>query len=241
MPQNGENMERNLERNLESIQAYRELVQLYNGAIREIETKLDILDEEFKVRYAHNPIHHMESRQKSIDSMIGKLRKKELPLTLSAAKEYLYDIAGVRVICYYIDDIYRIAEMITSQDDIQIVRVRDYIDNPKPNGYRSLHIVARVPVYLSQRTEMVPVEIQIRTIAMDFWASLEHRLKYKSGEAAPEGVAERLMRCAETSAMLDREMQDIYHAINGFGGLEPAKLPPKMRAFVEELRNMDNK
>ena len=167
------------------------------------------------------------------------MKKKGLPLTLTAARENLYDIAGVRVICYYIDDIYRIAGMITSQEDIQLVRVRDYITHPKPNGYRSLHIVAKVPVFLSQRQELVPVEIQIRTIAMDFWASLEHRLKYKSGGDVPDGIPERLARCAETSAMLDKEMQDIYHAINGFGGLEPAKMPQKMRAFVEEIIGTD--
>ena len=224
-----------LELSLGSIQAFREFSQLYNAAIREIKTKLDILDDEFKVRYEHNPIHHMESRLKSVDSMLGKLRKKELPLTLSAAREYLYDIAGVRVICYYIDDIYRVADMITSQSDIQPVRVRDYIAEPKPNGYRSLHIVARVPVFLSQKTEFVPVEIQIRTIAMDFWASLEHRLKYKAQDV-PDGIPERLRRCAETSAMLDREMEDIYHAINGFGGLEPATLPQKLRDFAEEMQ-----
>jgi len=226
-------------RRLRTLQEYREMAQLYDGAIREIKTKLDILDEEFKVRYAHNPIHHMESRQKSIDSILGKLHKKQLPLTLESARENLYDIAGIRVICYYIDDIYRIAEMITSQGDITPVRVRDYIAQPKENGYRSLHIVAKVPVFLSRQTESVPVEIQIRTIAMDFWASLEHRLKYKSAEAVPDGIHERLTRCAHTSAMLDREMQDIYHAINGFGGLAPAQLPPRMREILEDMRHME--
>ena len=225
-------------RRLRALQEYREMAQLYDGAIREIQTKLDILDEEFKVRYAHNPIHHMEARQKSMDSILGKLRKKNLPLTLTAAKENLYDIAGIRVICYYIDDIYRIAEMITSQGDISPIRVRDYIAQPKENGYRSLHIVAKVPVFLSQRTESVPVEIQIRTIAMDFWASLEHRLKYKGVEDVPDGIHERLTRCANTSAMLDREMQDIYHAINGFGGLQPAQLPPRMREFLEDMSRL---
>jgi len=224
-----------ISRRLRALQEYRELEQLYNGAIREIKTKLDILDEEFNVRYAHNPIHHMESRQKSVESILGKLYKKGLQLTLEAAKENILDIAGIRVICYYIDDIYRIAEMITSQGDIELVRVRDYIAYPKENGYRSLHIVAKVPVFLSQRTEYVPVEIQIRTIAMDFWASLEHRLKYKTESDVPEGVQERLARCAETSAMLDREMQDIYHAINGFGGLKPAVLPQRMRALLDMM------
>ncbi len=222
-----------ISRRIKTLQEYREMQQLYNGAIREIKTKLDILDEEFKVRHAHNPIHHMESRQKSIESIMTKLYNNGFQLSLESAKENLLDIAGIRVICYYIDDIYRIAEMITSQGDITPIRVRDYIASPKENGYRSLHIVARVPVFLSQRTEHVPVEIQIRTIAMDFWASLEHRLKYKGAAEVPEGVQERLARCAETSAMLDREMQDIYHAINGFGGLEPAVLPSRMRTILD--------
>ena len=130
--------------------------------------------------------------------------------------------------------------MITSQGDITPIRVRDYIAQPKENGYRSLHVVAKVPVFLTKHTEIVPVEIQIRTIAMDFWASLEHRLKYKGAEAVPDGIHERLTRCANTSAMLDREMQDIYHAINGFGGLEPASLPSRMREFLEDMtKNQD--
>lgn len=226
-------------RRLKALQEYREMVQLYNGAIREVKTKLDILDEEFNVRYAHNPIHHMESRQKSMDSILGKLRKRGLPLTLEAAKGNLFDIAGIRVICYYIDDIYRIAEMITSQGDISLIRVRDYIANPKENGYRSLHIVAKIPVFLSQRTESVPVEIQIRTIAMDFWASLEHRLRYKGSEDVADGIRERLTRCADTSAMLDREMQDIYHALNGFGGLKPAQLPQGMLEYLENMHQIN--
>lgn len=201
-------------RRLMALQEYREMAQLYDGAIREIKTKLDILDEEFKVRYAHNPIHHMESRQKSINSILQKLRKKDLPLTLKAARDNLYDIAGIRVICYYIDDIYRIAEMITSQGDISPIRVRDYIAQPKENGYRSLHIVAKVPVFLSQRTESVPVEIQIRTIAMDFWASLEHQLYYKRNVNATDDLKRRLKQCAEASAALDAEMQSIYREIH---------------------------
>lgn len=223
-----------LERQFKSLREYRELSQLYDGAIREVRTKLDVLDDEFKVRYAHNPIHHMESRQKSIESIIGKLHKKGLPPTLEAARDNLTDIAGIRVICYYIDDIYRIATLLTSQNDISLMRTHDYIAHPKKNGYRSLHIVVKVPVFLSMKTEMVPVEIQIRTIAMDFWASLEHRMRYKSEGDVPEGVPERLARCAETSAMLDLEMQDIYHAINGFGGIEPARLSPQLLKMATE-------
>lgn len=218
----------NMEKQLRNVQEYREFTHFFNSAIREVMTKLEILDAEFNIKYAHNPIHHMESRLKSIPSMMGKLQKKGLPISLESAKENLYDIAGIRVICYYIDDIYRISNLLTAQSDITLIRTRNYIAHPKENGYRSLHIVVKVPVFLSQKTEHIPVEIQIRTIAMDFWASLEHQLRYKSNSDIPDGIPQRLARCAETSAMLDLEMQDIYHAINGFGGVEPAQLSPML-------------
>lgn len=224
-----------LEQQILSLQEYREFSQLYDGAIREVRTKLDILDSEFEVRYEHNPIHHMESRQKSVKSMLGKLAGKGLPGTLESARENLFDVAGIRVICFYLDDIYRIANLLTAQTDITLVRTRDYIAHPKANGYRSLHLVVKVPVFLSRKVELVPVEIQIRTIAMDFWASLEHQLRYKAGEGVPDGIPERLARCAQTSAMLDQEMQDIYHAINGFGGLEMAQMSPQMRKLAAEF------
>jgi len=201
-------------RRLRALQEYREMAQIYDGAIREIKTKLDILDEEFKVRYAHNPIHHMESRQKSIDSILGKLRKRNLPLTLESARENLYDIAGIRVICYYIDDIYRIAEMITSQGDITPVRVRDYIAQPKVNGYRSLHLVVTVPVFFVAGVEEIPVEVQIRTMAMDFWASLEHKLRYKSQGEIPKFIAEELSYCAKQITDSDLRMQKIHSFLN---------------------------
>lgn len=224
----------NMEKQLRNVQEYREFTHFFNSAIREVMTKLEILDAEFNIKYAHNPIHHMESRLKSIPSMMGKLQKKGLPVSLESAKENLYDIAGIRVICYYIDDIYRISNLLTAQSDITLIRTRNYIAHPKENGYRSLHIVVKVPVFLSQKTEHIPVEIQIRTIAMDFWASLEHQLRYKSNSDIPDGIPQRLARCAETSAMLDLEMQDIYHAINGFGGVEPAQLSPMLLQMASQ-------
>ena len=226
---------KDIETHLKSMQNYREFSHLYDSAILEVMTKLNVLDAEFNIRYAHNPIHHMESRQKSIPSMMQKLEKKGLPPTLAAARENLYDIAGVRVICYYIDDIYRIANLLTSQSDITLIRTRNYIASPKENGYRSLHLVVKVPVFLSQKTAMVPVEIQIRTIAMDFWASLEHQLRYKSSGELDEEIPKRLARCAEASAARDLEMQDIYHAINGFGGMEPAKLSPELIKMASQV------
>ena len=149
-----------------------------------------------------------------------KLKRKGLPQTLEAAEANLNDIAGVRIVCNYLDDIYRIAELLRRQRDVEFVHLRDYIQNPKESGYRSLHLVIRIPVFLSSHTELVPVEIQIRTIAMDFWASLEHQLRYKSNHETTQQLRRRLQHCAEASAALDREMQDIYREINGASAAE---------------------
>jgi len=195
-----------------------EMTHLYNAAIREVRTKLEILDSEFNIRYAANPIHHIDSRLKSPRSIIEKLARKGWPLSLESAEEHLMDIAGIRIICNYVDDIYRIAEMLIHQQDIELVERKDYIREPKPNGYRSLHLVVRVPVFLSSHTELVPVEVQIRTIAMDFWASLEHQLRYKSGVEATDELKLRLKRCAEQSAALDEEMQSIYREVRQLQG-----------------------
>ena len=191
-------------------QQFLEMSHLYDAAIREIRTKLEILDREFNIRYASNPIHHIDSRLKSPRSIIEKLQRKGWPTSIESAEEHLQDIAGVRIICNYIDDIYRLANMLIRQQDLELVKQKDYIRNPKPNGYRSLHLVLRVPVFLSSHTELVPVEVQIRTIAMDFWASLEHQLRYKSDVETTAALKDRLQRCAEQSAALDVEMQSIY-------------------------------
>lgn len=194
-----------------------ETQQVYRGAINEITTKLETLDAEFRVRYEHNPIHHIVSRLKSPQSIMGKLKRRNLPLSIEVAREELLDIAGVRVICNYIEDIYDIAEMLERQSDVESIRRRDYIAHPKENGYRSLHLIVRVPVYLSDRTEHVPVEVQIRTIAMDFWASLEHELRYKAPTEETDYVRARLTDCARISADLDLEMQAIRNQCLGGG------------------------
>lgn len=198
---------------LNMMQDFLNMQQLYNAAIKEISTKLEILDDEFQVRYDHNPIHHMECRLKSPQSMMEKLSRKDLPTNLSSAKENLTDIAGIRVICNYIEDIYCIANLLIQQDDILLIRRSDYISNPKPTGYRSLHLVVKVPVFLSDHKEDVPVEIQIRTIAMDFWASLEHQLKYKTNKELPEFIYQELTECSDQIALLDQRMQNIYHQL----------------------------
>ena len=199
---------------IENLKEFFMIQQLYNSAIKEIKTKLEILDDEFQVKYDHNPIHHMEYRLKSPKSILEKMQKKNLQVNTASIKENLTDIAGVRVICNYIDDIERIADLLLRQDDITLVRRRDYIAQPKENGYRSLHLIVTVPVFLAEVTEKVPVEIQIRTIAMDFWASLEHGLKYKSQDEISEDVRRRLKICAESISLLDAEMQSIYKEMN---------------------------
>ena len=188
--------------------------QLYGSAIKEVRTKLEILDDEFHVKYDHNPIHHMEYRLKSIDSIAEKLKRKGLEFSSESIMENLTDIAGVRVICNYLDDIYHMARLLVKQDDITLIRTRDYIKNPKPNGYRSLHLVVRVPVFLAESTEYIPVEVQIRTIAMDFWASLEHQLKYKSTVQPSPELHEELHKCAEDAYDLDVRMQSIYQSMH---------------------------
>ncbi|HNZ98163.1 GTP pyrophosphokinase family protein [Ruminococcus sp.] len=187
---------------------------LYDSAIEVVKTYLNILDNEFSVKFQRNPIHNIESRLKSPQSIIGKLQKKGLPLSTDAARKNLLDLAGIRVTCYYISDIYALVEKLGRRDDFTVIKRKDYIKNPKPSGYRSYHMILNVPVYLSTHKEYAPVEIQIRTIAMDFWASLEHQLKYKtSAELSPE-ISEELRQCAERIAETDIQMQRIYMQIN---------------------------
>lgn len=182
----------------------------YQAALREVKTKLEILDDEFQMRYRRNPIHHMEDRIKRPESIAQKLKRKGLPMTPQAAMDNLRDIAGVRVVCAYLNDVYAIAELLSSQDDIRLLQTRDYIQQPKPNGYRSLHLIVEIPVYLSSGKEFVPVEVQIRTIAMDFWASLEHHLRYKETADVPDSLNQQLWDAAEKIAALDGDMQRIY-------------------------------
>lgn len=191
-----------------------DLEHLYTSAAEIVKTQLSIYDSEFKVKFKRNPIHSIDSRIKSPESIVGKLQKKGLELSVQSAQRNLMDIAGVRVICYYIDDIYAISELLALQGEYKIVKVKDYIKNPKSSGYRSLHVIIMVPVYRATQKSEVPVEIQIRTIAMDFWASLEHQLHYKTKSPVPESLKQELRNCAEIIADTDLRMQDIYTQIN---------------------------
>lgn len=187
---------------------------LYNRcAIKEIQTKLEILNDELALKTKRNPIESISSRVKSPDSIMEKMRRKGYPLTVESVWEKLSDVAGVRVVCSFVEDIYDVADMFMSQDDIEVIEVKDYIKNPKPNGYRSLHLIVSVPIFLSDKTLPMRVEVQIRTIAMDFWASLEHQVKYKKGVPDAERISNELKECAESICATDLKMQEIYHEI----------------------------
>ncbi|WP_299578607.1 GTP pyrophosphokinase [uncultured Sunxiuqinia sp.] len=201
-------------KDLQVIRSLIETQNLYAAAIREIRTKLENLNDEFKYTKDRNPIHEIKSRVKSPRSIMKKLHKRGLEMSVESARKNLTDIAGVRVICPYIHDIYLIANLLSSQSDIELIRKSDYIENPKPNGYRSLHLIVTIPVFLSERTEMVSVEVQIRTIAMDFWASLEHELAYKFLNNKPEDVSEELKECADVIANTDTRMQQLFNRIH---------------------------
>ena len=186
----------------------------YRAAIKEVRTKIEILSEDFAVRHDYNPIHHMERRLKSPESIEEKLQRYGKEISIESARENIMDIAGIRVVCNFIDDVYAIADMLMEQNDITLIAKKDYIENPKDNGYRSLHLVLSVPVFLLNGCESVPVEVQIRTVAMDFWASLEHQLRYKKGKELTTKINFELKACAEVSAKLDKRMQGLFDEIN---------------------------
>lgn len=192
-------------------QAFLEMRMMYSCAIREVRTKAEVLNEEMSVRYHRNPISSITSRVKNPESIIQKLHKKGLPFTVEAVMANLSDVAGVRIICEFVDDIYTVASLIAMQDDLRVVKIKDYIRNPKPNGYRSYHMIVEIPVFFSKGKTPMRVEIQIRTIAMDFWASLDHELKYKKNinPDTEETIAAELKACAERISETDTIMQQI--------------------------------
>ena len=191
------------------------LMSYYECAIMEVETKFRVLNHELSLEYDNNPIESIKTRVKSYDSILKKIRRKNIPLNLRAIEDNLKDIAGVRVICSFPDDIYKLAESFLKQDDITLIERKDYIKNPKPSGYRSLHLILQVPIFLQNEKKMVNVEVQFRTIAMDFWASLDHKMRYKKelSDEEVEILQEELYDCAEQSAALDERMQRIRDRI----------------------------
>ncbi|WP_336660684.1 GTP pyrophosphokinase [Leucobacter sp. USHLN153] len=187
----------------------------YRFAMEEVETKLAILREEFLHMHEYNPIEHVSSRVKSIDSLVAKLERRGIGTDFDVIRKEIYDIAGVRVTCAFIRDVYRLFDLLTQQDDITVLEVEDYIETPKPNGYKSLHTIISVPVYLSTGRVDVPVEVQFRTIAMDFWASLEHKIYYKYDRQVPLSMIRELKHAAETAAELDTRMERLHVQMHG--------------------------
>ncbi|MEH7492142.1 GTP pyrophosphokinase [Neobacillus niacini] len=185
----------------------------YKFALDEMTTKINILKDEFNYIHDYNPIEHVNSRLKSPESIFRKVLRKECDFTLESIKTTIKDIAGMRITCSFISDIYEISRMIANQKDIRIIEYKDYIKNPKPNGYQSLHMIVEIPIFMSDREEQIMVEIQIRTIAMDFWASLEHKIYYKYNKEIPQTMLDELKESADMAAHLDRKMEGIHKEI----------------------------
>lgn len=191
------------------------IMTYYQCALLEVETKFKVLNQQFSLEQEHNPIETIKTRLKSVESIMEKLQRKNLPLEVGVVEEYIYDVAGIRIICPFINDIYCLADCLLRQDDVRLIEKKDYIKNPKPNGYRSLHLIVETPIFLQDEKKMMKVEVQLRTIAMDFWASLEHRMRYKKN-LSPElsdMLSEELKDCAEQSAVLDERMGKVKDII----------------------------
>lgn len=206
--------EAELEQMLELKTELTRFMMSYKFGLAELSTKIDILKQEFQYIHDYNPIEHVKSRIKTPDSILKKAYRKEIDISLPSIKENIQDIAGIRITCSFLSDIYKISSMLQNQKDIKLVAEKDYIKNPKPNGYQSLHLILSVPVFMSDRVEDVCVEVQIRTIAMDFWASLEHKIYYKYNKDIPETLKQELKNAADTVTQLDRKMEGIQREVN---------------------------
>ena len=199
-----------------SLEEWKRMQLVYSAALKEVNTKLEILNAEFQMAHRYNPIEHLSARIKSPESIAKKLRHQGRAVTVENIVRYINDVAGIRIICSFTSDIYRIAELIRKQSDVKVLKIKDYIANPKPNGYTSYHMIVTVPIFLSDMTIDTKVEIQIRTIAMDFWASLEHKMYYKFEGNAPENIRRELKECADLVGFLDRKMMAINEEIHKY-------------------------
>ena len=199
----------------ENMKLSKKLMTYYSCALLEIETKFKVLNQQFSLEQEHNPIETIKTRLKSTESILEKLHRKNLPMDMAAVEENLYDVAGIRVICPFINDIYCLADCLLQQDDVTLIEKKDYIKNPKEDGYRSLHLIVETPIFLQDEKRLMKVEVQLRTIAMDFWASLEHRMRYKKNlnPELSEMLSTELKDCAETSARLDIRMGRVKDVI----------------------------
>ena len=197
----------------DQVDSWNEVLLVYRSALKEINTKLEILNDEFQHVHRYNPIEHIKSRIKTSESIVKKLKRKGYESTIENMVEHVDDIAGIRIICSFTSDIYQIAEMLANQNDIKVISIKDYIKNPKASGYKSYHMLVTIPIFLSDRTIETKVEIQIRTVAMDFWASLEHKIHYKFEGNAPEHIQEELVECARMVSDLDSRMLSLNQEV----------------------------
>ncbi|KJD46350.1 GTP pyrophosphokinase family protein [Paenibacillus terrae] len=205
---------------------------IYKFALDEMETKIEILKQEFQALHDYSPIEHTKSRLKSPESIMNKMLRKNSELSLAAVKDHIKDIAGLRITCSFISDIYDVSNMLQRQSDLKVLEVKDYIKNPKPNGYQSLHLLIQVPVFMSDCQELVCVEVQIRTIAMDFWASLEHKIFYKYNQSVPESLTRELKNAADSANALDLQMERLHREIKEIKDAQGEEDP------VEEIRKI---
>lgn len=203
----------------DTAEEWNQALLLYDSALKEIGTKLEILNNEFKLTHQYNPIEHITSRIKSPQSIAKKMQHKGIEVTTENIVKYLNDVAGIRIICSFTSDIYRIARLIAKQSDVKVLKIKDYIMSPKPNGYMSYHMIVSVPIFLSENVVETKVEIQIRTIAMDFWASLEHKIYYKYEGNAPEHISTQLRECAEIVSYLDKKMLSLNEEVQSYNHL----------------------
>jgi len=197
----------------DQVESWNEVLLIYRSALKEINTKLEILNDEFQHVHRYNPIEHIKSRIKTSESIVKKLKKKGYESTIENMVEYVDDIAGIRIICSFTSDIYHIAEMLVNQNDIKVLEIKDYIKSPKQSGYKSYHMLVTVPIFLSDKKIDTKVEIQIRTVAMDFWASLEHKIHYKFEGNAPAHIQDELVECARMVSDLDTKMQSLNEEV----------------------------
>lgn len=228
---------------LGDMDSWRTVIFLYNSALKEVGTKLEILNDEFKHVHRYNPIEHIKTRIKTAESITKKLKKDGHEVTLENTVKYVNDIAGVRIICSFTSDIYRLASMIGNQSDLKVLGIKDYIKNPKPSGYKSYHMLVSVPIFLSDSVVDTKVEIQIRTIAMDFWASLEHKMYYKFEGEAPEHISRELQECAEMVSQLDEKMlllnEEILKCLKEQGSLKrEQKLSVPTQMNIEKKKDI---
>lgn len=220
----------------DDVDSWKTAMLLYNSALKKVTTKLEILNDEFQHVHKYNPIENIKSRLKTPESIVQKLKRKGHDASIENMVRYVEDIAGVRLVCSFTSDIYRMADMIGRQNDLTVISIKDYMKNPKPSGYKSFHMIISIPVFLSDRTVETKVEIQIRTIAMDFWASLEHKIYYKFEGNAPSYISHELQECAEIVSMLDNKMLSLNEAIL----IEKAKQEEKaIRQQIEQLTQTD--